>query len=168
MPFCKRACKYPGNQDNADITPMKFRYKNTFWYLDIETFYKLFFQLWCWRKTGCDMQTWVYDIWQTEFSHVYRSRHVVSSIANVSFVAVDFFRWLYTTYQKYSMNRNFHGLIFVFPTPTFQNKKIYVKKVENWIYKMDLGFCKIRVWSIFHTKNIYGKNGFLEIVICCS
>ena len=29
---------------------------------------------------------------------------------------------------------------FLFPTPTFQNKKIYVKKVENWIYKMDLGF----------------------------
>ena len=25
LPFCKRACRYPGHQDNADIAPLKFR-----------------------------------------------------------------------------------------------------------------------------------------------
>ena len=25
IPFCKRACRFPGPRDNADITPLKFR-----------------------------------------------------------------------------------------------------------------------------------------------
>ena len=35
IPFCKRACRFPGPRDNADITPLKFRSDMThamFWW----------------------------------------------------------------------------------------------------------------------------------------